>query len=213
MEFGNGFLSELVSCFDLFSFCSPFSYFSLFAMLMKMDKVAKAYNASFVVSSSELGEYDSLMQNATQHFPSLRLPWYTTYTTTTSSKTKGQEVGCFSKKITTSNRITSGVIGVDTELLKDYVLRGSLSGNKINQLHWLIKTLAANSSNWRIIVGYHSREPYSIFLNGNSVFKRELANGFLLHHVSSDQIVTNYINFAGEVVCTAVLQQKGREIM
>ena len=66
MEFGNGFLSELVSCFDLFSFCSPFSYFSLFAMLMKMDKVAKAYNASFVVSSSELGEYDSLMQNVRQ---------------------------------------------------------------------------------------------------------------------------------------------------
>ncbi|KAL2971434.1 hypothetical protein AAZX31_15G195800 [Glycine max] len=87
-------------------------------LLKQMDKVAKAYNASFVVSSSELGEYDSLMQNATQHFPSLRLPWYTTYTTTTSSKTKGQEVGCFSKKITTSNRITSGVIGVDTELLK-----------------------------------------------------------------------------------------------
>lgn len=30
---------------------------------MKMDKVAKAYKASFVVNTSELGEDDPLMQN------------------------------------------------------------------------------------------------------------------------------------------------------
>ncbi|RDY02690.1 hypothetical protein CR513_13817, partial [Mucuna pruriens] len=224
-------------------------------MLMKMEKVASAYKASFVVSSSELGEYDPLMQNATEHFPSLRLPWYTTYTTT-SSKPKGQEVGCFVKKIKTSNGITLDVISVDTELLQDSVLRGSLSVHRNNQLNWLIKTLAANSSNWRIVVGYRplvvcgenkeqlkktqnvylsgqdcsshaidasvayignpdpiAKEPYSIFLNGNSVYKRELANGFLLHRVSSLKIVTYYINFAGEVAFTTVLQQKGREII
>ncbi|CAJ1975554.1 unnamed protein product [Sphenostylis stenocarpa] len=227
-----------------------------FDLLKQMGKVARAYKPSFIVSSSELGEYDPLMQNATQHFRSLRLPWYTT---TTSSKPKGQDLGYFAKKIQTSNGITIELIGVDTELLQDAVLRGSLSGNRSNQLYWLNKTLAGNSSNWRIVVGYQplvicgekkeqlkkkqvfshfhrlllkfsvnvyisgqdctshdiddsvayignpapiETEPYSVFLNGNSVIKRELANGFLLHQVSSVQIVTYYINFAGEIACT-----------
>ncbi|KAK7411594.1 hypothetical protein VNO78_03029 [Psophocarpus tetragonolobus] len=240
-----------------------------FRLLNQMEKVARVYQPSFVVSSSKLGEHDPLMQNATQHFPFLRLPWYTTYTTSTSSKTKGH-VGCFAEKIKTSNGITLDVIGFDTELLRDSVLRGSLRVNKNNQMHWLIDTLASNSSDWRIIVGYQplvdcgekkqqlkkkqdfdylhhifkktlvnvyisgqdctthaidgnvayignpglsDQEPYSIFLNGNSVFKRELANGFLLHQVSSKQIVTYYINFAGEVTCTIVLHKEARNIM
>ncbi|XP_061375624.1 uncharacterized protein LOC133317760 [Gastrolobium bilobum] len=99
-------------------------------------------------------------------------------------------------------------------ILKDLVLKGSLSGNRNNQLDWLIRTLEANSSNWRIVIGYQQlKKPYSVFLNGNSVFSRELANGFLLHRVSSVQIVTYYINLVGEVAYKTVLQQKGREAM
>ncbi|XP_027338778.1 uncharacterized protein LOC113852648 [Abrus precatorius] len=240
-----------------------------FHLLKQMEKVARTYKASFVVSSSELGEHDPLMQNASQYFPSLGLPWYTTYTTTV-SKPKGQEVGCFAKKIKISDEKTLDVIGVDTELLQDSILRGSISGNRNNQLDWLIRTLEENSSNWRIVVGYqplvicgenkkqlkkkqvfdylhriflnlsvnvylsgqdctsHALEgsvayignpssieidSYSVFLNGNSVFRRELANGFLLHRVNSMQIVTYYINFAGEVAYKTVLQQKGKETM
>ncbi|KAK7304794.1 hypothetical protein VNO77_42683 [Canavalia gladiata] len=241
-----------------------------FHLLKQMEKVTRTYKASFVVSSGELGEHDPLMQNASQHFPLLRLPWYTTYSAT-ASKSKGQEVGYFSKKIKISDGITLDVIGVDTELLQDSILRGSLRGNKNNQLNWLLRTLEkANSSNWRIVVGYQplvicgenkeqmkkkqsfdylhriflkfsvnvylsgqdctthaidgnvayigvpgliEKEPYSVFLNGNCVLKRELPNGFLLHQVSSVQIVTYYINFVGEVAYKTVLQQKGREIM
>ncbi|XP_061338460.1 uncharacterized protein LOC133285267 isoform X3 [Gastrolobium bilobum] len=183
-----------------------------FQLLKQMEKVARTYKASFVMCSSELGENDPLMQNATQHFPSLRLPWYTTYTAS-ASKSKGQEVGCFAKKIKISNGKTLDVIGLDTELLQDLVLKGSLSGNRNNQLDWLIRALEANSSNWRIVIGYHEKKPYSVFLNGNSVFSRELANGFLLHRVSSVQIVTYYINLAGEVAYKTVLRQKGREAM
>ncbi|KAK7304109.1 hypothetical protein RJT34_15163 [Clitoria ternatea] len=240
-----------------------------FHLLKQMEKVARTYKPSFVVSSSELGEYDPLMQNATQHFPSLRLPWYTTYTTT-ASKPEVQEVGCFAKKIKISNGRTLDVIGVDTELLQDSALRGSINSNRNNQLRWLIKTLEANSSNWRIVVGYQplvicgenkeqmkrkqdfdylnhifqklsvhvylsgqdctshaidggvayignpgpiEKEHYSVFLNGYSVIKRELANGFLLHRVSAVEIATYYINFVGEVAYKTVLQQKGREAM
>ncbi|XP_057429356.1 NADP-dependent glyceraldehyde-3-phosphate dehydrogenase-like isoform X3 [Lotus japonicus] len=128
-------------------------HFQQFHLLKQMEKVARIYKASFVVSSSELGEDDPLMQNATQHFPSLRIPWYNTYTTA-ASKSEGQEAVCFEKKIKISNGKTLDVIGVDTQLLQDSVLRGSLSGNRNNKLHLLIRTLEANSSNWRIVVGY-----------------------------------------------------------
>ncbi|KAJ1410371.1 calcineurin-like metallo-phosphoesterase superfamily protein, partial [Sesbania bispinosa] len=61
--------------------------------------------------------------------------------------------------------------------------------------------------------GLIEKEPYSVYLNGSSVFSRDLANGFLLHRVSSMQIVTYYINLAGEVAFKTVLQQKGTEVM
>ncbi|KAJ1410372.1 Metallo-dependent phosphatase-like, partial [Sesbania bispinosa] len=140
-----------------------------FHLLKQMEKVARTYKASFVVSSSELGEDDPLMQNATQHFPSLRLPWYTTYTTT-ASKSKGQEMGCFEKKIKMSNGKALDVIGVDTELLQDSILRRSLNGKRNNQLHWLIRTLESNSSNWRIVVGY---QPLVICVENKEQMKKK----------------------------------------
>lgn len=238
-------------------------------LLNMMEKVAKAYKASFVVCSSELGGDDPLMQNATLRFPSLRLPWYTTYTTR-AAKSGGEEVGCFEQKINLSNGKTLDIIGVDIQALQDSISRRSLSGNKNNQLHWLLRTLQANSSNWRIVVGYqplliceqnkenmkkmkafehlhhlfmkfavdvylsgqdctiqvpdnrvayignpglNEKESYSVFLNGKSVFSRELANGFLLHQVSSMQIVTYYVSLAGEVAFKTVLQEKSTEVM
>ncbi|KAJ1436927.1 Metallo-dependent phosphatase-like [Sesbania bispinosa] len=243
-----------------------------FHLLKQMEKVARTYKASFVVSSSELGEDDPLMQNATQHFPSLRLPWYTTYTTT-ASKSKGQEMGCFEKKIKMSNGKALEVIGVDTELLQAfhplalYSLKCSLDStfqgteplskrivvgyqplvicveNKkqikkkqvFEYLHRIFLKFAVNvylsgqdCTNHAIggsvayigNPGLIEKEPYSVYLNGSSVFSRDLANGFLLHRVSSMQIVGNklcavtyYINLAGEVAFKTVLQQKGTEVM
>ncbi|KAK4257528.1 hypothetical protein QN277_007104 [Acacia crassicarpa] len=238
-------------------------------LLKQMEMVAKTYRARFVVSSSELGEDDPLFQNATQLFPTLRLPWYTSCSTRTS---KRPEVGCFAEKFKISNGKTLDIIGVDTELLqKESALRGSLSGNRKNQLHWMIRTLERNTSNWRIVVGYQplvvcgennekmekqdvfenlrrifmklevnvylsgqdctshtqqssvafignpclnqKEEPYSFFVNGNSLLSQELANGFLLHRVSPMQIVTYYITSSGDIAYKTVLQQKGREAM
>ncbi|KAK4257529.1 hypothetical protein QN277_007104 [Acacia crassicarpa] len=237
-------------------------------LLKQMEMVAKTYRARFVVSSSELGEDDPLFQNATQLFPTLRLPWYTSCSTRTS---KRPEVGCFAEKFKISNGKTLDIIGVDTELLQESALRGSLSGNRKNQLHWMIRTLERNTSNWRIVVGYQplvvcgennekmekqdvfenlrrifmklevnvylsgqdctshtqqssvafignpclnqKEEPYSFFVNGNSLLSQELANGFLLHRVSPMQIVTYYITSSGDIAYKTVLQQKGREAM
>jgi hypothetical protein len=47
-------------------------------LLKQVEKVVKICRADFVVSISELGEKDPLMQNATQYFESLKVPWYTT---------------------------------------------------------------------------------------------------------------------------------------
>ncbi|KAJ7955609.1 Calcineurin-like metallo-phosphoesterase superfamily protein [Quillaja saponaria] len=231
-------------------------------LLKQMEKVAQTYKARFVINSSELGDDDPLASNATRHFSLLKVPWHTTRTL------KGHGVGCFQEKIKTPIGITLDIIGVDTELLQDSVPTSSLSSNKKSQLQWLIKTLEASTSNWRIVVGYHplvvcgeneermqakqnfeylhrvfrrfevnvylsgqdctthnrsvayignpglaKKKLYSISQDRKSVFNGELVNGFLLHRVSSLQIVTYFITSDGEVAYRTVLQQKGREVM
>ncbi|KAJ7979627.1 Calcineurin-like metallo-phosphoesterase superfamily protein [Quillaja saponaria] len=230
-------------------------------LLKQMEKVARIYKARFVVNSSELGEDDPLEQNATRHFSSLKVPWHTT------RASKGHEVGCFHEKIKTPNGSMLEIIGVDIELLQDSA-SARISSNNNTQLQWLIKTLEASTSNWRMIVGYHplvvcgedkkkmEAEPnleslhrvfqrfgvnaclsgqhcsihegsvayignpspmksksYSISLNRKTVFSGELVNGFLLHRVSSLQIVTYFVTSAGEVAYRTVLQQWGREVI
>ncbi|KAG2665126.1 hypothetical protein I3843_16G111800 [Carya illinoinensis] len=118
-------------------------------LLKLMDKVAKAYNVSFVVNTSELGEDDPLMQNGTAFFSSLKVPWYTTRTT------KGHGVCCFLEQIKLPYGKTLDIVGVDTGSLQDLMLRGSSSEIGHSQLHWLTRTLEAISGNWRIVVGFH----------------------------------------------------------
>ncbi|XP_042964968.1 uncharacterized protein LOC122299100 isoform X4 [Carya illinoinensis] len=118
-------------------------------LLKLMDKVAKVYNVSFVVNTSELGEDDPLMQNGTAFFSSLKIPWYTTRTT------KGHGVCCFLEQIKLPYGKTLDIVGVDTGSLQDLMLRGSSSEIGHSQLHWLTRTLEAISGNWRIVVGFH----------------------------------------------------------
>ncbi|XP_054789850.1 uncharacterized protein LOC129295361 isoform X2 [Prosopis cineraria] len=136
-------------------------------LLKQMEKVAKTYRASFLVSSSELGEDDPLFQNATRQLPSLKLPWYISCSTRTS---KGPVAGCFEEKFKISNGKTLDIIGVDTELLQEFALRGSLSGDRKNQLHWMIRTLERNGSNWRIVVGY---QPLVVCGENNEQMERQ----------------------------------------
>ncbi|KAF3452976.1 hypothetical protein FNV43_RR03409 [Rhamnella rubrinervis] len=247
-------------------------------LLKQMEKVARTYKARFVVSISELGEDDPLMQNATQQFSSLKVPWYTT------KVSKGHEEGYFLKQVNIPYGKTLDIIGVNTGLLQDFVCSESMGETGNDQLYWLTRTLEATSSNWRIVVGFHplvvceetdekveakrvletlqdaflkfevnaylsgqgctchvhqgsiaytgnpgpiEKGPYLEFSNGRSVFRRELVNGFLLHRVSSLEIVSisfflklitdfvycNFVSSTGVVVHTTVLQQKGKEAM
>lgn len=43
-------------------------------LLKQVGKVAKKFNARFIINISKLGEDDPLMQNATRHFPSMKIP-------------------------------------------------------------------------------------------------------------------------------------------
>lgn len=54
---------------------------------------------------------------------------------------------------------------------------------------------------------------YFSSVNESSVLNREMVNGFLLHRVSSLEIVTYFVTSAGEVMHKTVLQQRGREVM
>ncbi|XP_050272232.1 uncharacterized protein LOC126715591 isoform X1 [Quercus robur] len=233
-------------------------------LLKLMEKVAKVYNVSFVVNTSELGEDDPLMQNGTMLFPSLKVPWFTTRTS------KGHGESYFHEQIKIPFGNTLDIIGVDTGSLQDSMLTGPSREIGQNQLHWLTKILEATSSNWRMVVGFHplvdceenkeqveakqfyeplrhifvkfgvnvylsgqgcskhvnhvnvayignptprENESYFTSVKGKSVFNGELVNGFLLHRVSSLEIVIYFINSAGEVVHKTVLQQTGKEVM
>ncbi|KAL5842047.1 hypothetical protein ACOSQ3_012650 [Xanthoceras sorbifolium] len=118
-------------------------------LLKLMERVAKFYEARFVVNTSELGEDDPLRQNATMLFPSLKVPWYTT------RASKGEEFGCFQEKIKLPHGITLDIIGVDTSSLQETMLAGLSSGTTKNQINWLTRTLQSINSNWCIVVGFH----------------------------------------------------------
>ncbi|KAM6553119.1 hypothetical protein CsatB_013881 [Cannabis sativa] len=59
------------------------------------------------------------------------------------------------------------------------------------------------------------KEPFLSLSNGRSESTRNLTpvDGFLLHRVSSLEIVTYFVSSAGEVVHRSVLQQRGKEVM
>ncbi|KAG7540831.1 hypothetical protein ISN45_Aa07g009870 [Arabidopsis thaliana x Arabidopsis arenosa] len=112
-------------------------------LLRLMEKVAETYKAKFVVSSSEHGEEDSLLQNATRLSSSLKLPWYT--------RRKG--FGYFREHIKMPFGGSLDVVFVDTGSLQQEVLGGALNGSMISQLRGLARILKAVDGDWRIVVG------------------------------------------------------------
>ncbi|XP_077238067.1 calcineurin-like metallo-phosphoesterase superfamily protein isoform X3 [Tasmannia lanceolata] len=118
-------------------------------LLKQMEKVAKIHKVKFVVNVSEFGKDDPLLLNGTLHFPSLKIPWYTT------RASEGQEIGYFLKQITLPHEQMLDIIGIDTGSLHGSLHMKQPSDTGSDQLHWLMKTLAATDSKWRIVVGYH----------------------------------------------------------
>ncbi|KAG7545534.1 hypothetical protein ISN44_As12g009870 [Arabidopsis suecica] len=112
-------------------------------LLRLMEKVAETYKAKFVLSSSEHGEEDSLLQNATRLSSSLKLPWYT--------RRKGS--GYFREHIKMPFGGSLDLVFVDTGSLQQEVLGGALNGSMISQLKGLARILKAVDGDWRIVVG------------------------------------------------------------
>ncbi|XP_015059551.1 uncharacterized protein LOC107005468 [Solanum pennellii] len=112
-------------------------------LLKQVEKVAKKFNARFVINISELGEDDPLMQNATWRFPSVKIPWYST------RALKGQGVNHYLKQFKFAHG-SLDIIVVDTGL---YEVASNGAGD--SQSQWLIDTLENSESKWCIAVGFH----------------------------------------------------------
>ncbi|KAL0291002.1 UNVERIFIED_CONTAM: hypothetical protein Scaly_2542000 [Sesamum calycinum] len=81
-------------------------------LLQQMMKVAKTYKVRFVVSISELGESDSLLQNAMMFSDLQKMPWYT------SGALGGQAQPYFLKKVEIPYGQTLDFIALDTVLFQ-----------------------------------------------------------------------------------------------
>ncbi|OIT01526.1 PREDICTED: uncharacterized protein LOC109226450 [Nicotiana attenuata] len=112
-------------------------------LLKQVEKVAKKFNARFVINISELGEDDPLVQNATRHFPSTKIPWYST------RALKGQGLNHYLRQFKFAHG-SLDIIVVDTGLYQD-----ASNGAGDGQSQWLVDTLENSESKWCIAVGIH----------------------------------------------------------
>ncbi|XP_048423102.1 uncharacterized protein LOC103955964 [Pyrus x bretschneideri] len=180
-------------------------------LLKQMEKVANKYKAEFVVDVSDLGEDDPLMQNGTLHFSTLKVPWYTTRVS------EGKGGGYFQKKIKLPYEKTLDVIVVDTGLFQN-LTTGSLSEVGNDQLRWLRRTLESTSSNWRVVVGFHSlaicedgeegMEATQVFESLQSTFTKFEVNAYLSGQgcASSPRLSSlSYIRNPGKMAAGAYL--------
>ncbi|XP_010438095.1 PREDICTED: uncharacterized protein LOC104721736 [Camelina sativa] len=115
-------------------------------LLRLMEKAAETYKAKFVVSSSEHGEDDPLLQHASRVSSSLKIPWYT--------RKKGS--GYSRERIAMPFNGSLDVVFVDIGSLQQDLLGGTLNGSTISQLKRLTRILKAADGDWRIVVGSDS---------------------------------------------------------
>ncbi|KAG5569431.1 hypothetical protein H5410_059197 [Solanum commersonii] len=106
-------------------------------LLRQVEKVAKKFNARFIINISEFGEDDPLMQN-----PSLTCRHST-------RALKGQGVNHYLKQFKFAHG-SLDIIVVDTGL---YEVASNGAGDRQSQ--WLIDTLENSESKWCIAVGFH----------------------------------------------------------
>ncbi|VVB17306.1 unnamed protein product [Arabis nemorensis] len=155
-------------------------------LLRLMERVAETHKAKFVVSTSEYGEEDPLLQNATRRFSSLKLPWYTTK--------KGS--GNFREHIKLPFGGSLDVIFVDTSSIQQEVFGGALNGSMISQLKELTTILKAADGDWRIVVG--SDPLLASTLSKESEEAKGVASSF--HQIMTKYGVNLYISEKG---CTS----------
>ncbi|KAF9616559.1 hypothetical protein IFM89_030326 [Coptis chinensis] len=118
-------------------------------LLKQMEKVAKIHDVEFVINISEFGQDDPL-QMGIAHFPSLKVPWYTTNTS------HGLGKRYFLKQIPLQAGKILDLIVVDTGSLQADLPKGNGIYTESEHLRWLTQTLEETDGDWRIVVGYDS---------------------------------------------------------
>ncbi|KAL3840690.1 hypothetical protein ACJIZ3_025281 [Penstemon smallii] len=193
-------------------------------LLKQMANVVKIYNARVVVDISELGESDPLLNNATLYNYLQNIPWYTTGTLA------GQGQTYFLKKFKIPNGRSLYIIAVDTTLFQD---SSSVAGN--DQIQWLRRTLNESNGDWRIVVGFHhlgscdyktrkleEKHPFELLQNillhygVDAYMSKDICagnnEGFLLHRVSSLEMVTFFVKLTGETEHKLSFQQRDEAV-
>ncbi|CAN8326709.1 unnamed protein product [Cochlearia groenlandica] len=152
-------------------------------LLRLMERVAETYKAKFVVSISEYGEEDPLLQNASRVSSSLKLPWY--------SAKKGS--GSFREQIKLPFGGSLDIIFLDTGSSQQEVLVGSSTSSTIHQLKRLTTILKAADGDWRIVVGSDPLLAYTL------TKEREEAKGITraFHQILTKYGVNLYISEKG----------------
>ncbi|KAL1210485.1 hypothetical protein V5N11_006810 [Cardamine amara subsp. amara] len=150
-------------------------------LLRLMERVAETYKATFVVSTSEYGEQDPLLQNATRVSSSLKLPWYT--------RKKGS--GYFTERIKLPFGGSLDVVFVDTSSLQQEVIDGASNGSMIHQLKGLTRILKASDGDWRIVVGSEPLLEYTLTKYGVASTFHQIMTKYGVNLYISDKGCTN----------------------
>ncbi|KAF3786101.1 hypothetical protein EJ110_NYTH26235 [Nymphaea thermarum] len=165
-------------------------------LLKQMEKLVKSYNVKFVVSISEFGDEDPLLQNVSRNFPSLNIPWYWT--------NFSQGKGHLAKQITIPYGNILDIVFIDTRMLKDmYLSTQARIGHYIRDKGI---TYIGNPE-----FGIESRSFPSE--NDNSGCISGAEHGFLLHRVSPLEIESYFMDTKGKVVFRSTLHQRGKEVI
>ncbi|KAG8093797.1 hypothetical protein GUJ93_ZPchr0012g22240 [Zizania palustris] len=117
-------------------------------LLRLMESIAQAYEVKFVLDVALLGEEDPLWQNGSLYFKALNIPWYST------TSSHGQIIGNFIKKVKMPYDQNLEIIGINTGPLQEPIHDGKISTSSREQITWLEQSIAATSSDWKLVVGY-----------------------------------------------------------
>ncbi|KAL6274981.1 hypothetical protein ACE6H2_025673 [Prunus campanulata] len=211
-------------------------------LLKQMEKVVKKYKAKFVVDISDLGRDDPLMQNGSLLFSSLKLPWYTTRVSERHGGGYFQKkINLPYEKTLDVIVVDTGLLQGTGSLggfgnnqlhwLKRTLEATSSNWRIVVGFHPLAicedgeEGMGAKKVFESLQLIFMKFE-VNAYLSGqgcaSSVRRRSLSylgnpgrmeDGFLLHRVSTLEIVTYFVSSGGEVVHKSVLHQRGKEIM
>ncbi|CAI9298318.1 unnamed protein product [Lactuca saligna] len=209
-------------------------------LLKQIEKVMNTYKVGFVINISELGEDDPLLQNATQYFNPLKAPWYTTVALQDMKPDYFfKQVNVSSGRTLDIIALNNGMIQDPSEVQLKFLSR-KLESSKSNwhiatgfhplfcNQRWNQTQAKGNNVMLQMLMDHgvdaylsghscgnetHIEGPYLTTINQGSIPFNVMKNMFLLHRVSSLEIVTYGVSFKGDIVHESTFRQRGREVM